>query len=332
MTNRAAPALAKWPFIVGDLFLLLVAGWIVNRSPDPFAFWPLFFLVACVAGGGWITVYPFLAEHRAAVRMAESEGLHEAAAKINHLHNLAEQIGHATGQWQDIQNQATQTASAAKGITEQMAAEAKAFAEFMQKTNDSEKAHLRLEVEKLRRSESDWVQTLVMLMDHVYGIFAAAVRSGKQTLIDQLAQYQRACREVVRRVGLVPVEAAPGEPYQEQSHELADQGAPMPDEPVVAVTLATGYTYQGKLIRKPLVSLRQPSSPEPDSGDLFQLESETVSPGSFPGAPSEKDNPAEELAEFEDPETLTEPNEEAEGAPQPQGDEDARPGQVKNPF
>jgi len=33
--------------------------------------------------------------------------------------------------------------------------EAKAFADFMQKANDVEKSHLRLEVEKLRRSEGE---------------------------------------------------------------------------------------------------------------------------------------------------------------------------------
>lgn len=285
MRQHAAPALAKWPFIVGDILLLAVAWWIVNRSPDPFSFWPLLFLTGCVAGGAWITVYPYLAEYRAAVKLAESEGLHEAVAKINQLQHVADRIGQATGQWQDIQNQAMQTTSAARGVTEQMAGEAKAFGEFMQRANDSEKAHLRLEVEKLRRSENEWVQTLVMLMDHVYGIFAAAVRSGKQQLIDQLAQYQRACREVVRRVGLVPIEAKRGEPYQESNHQLADPEAAMPEEPVVELTLATGYTYQGQVIRKPLVSIQIPAAHTEDSGDLFQLKSEAASPDPVPAPP-----------------------------------------------
>ena len=310
MTHRATPSLVKWPFMMGDLLLLALAGLIVNRSPDSFAFWPLGCLVVCVALGAWIAVYPFLAEYRAAIRMAESEGLNEAAAKIGQMESVAQKIGEATSQWQDIQNQATQTSSAARSITEQMASEAKAFAEFMKNTNDSEKAHLRLEVEKLKRSENDWIQTLVMLMDHVYGIYAAAVRSGKQPLIAQLSQYQRACREVVRRVGLVPVDVKDGEPYQETAHQLADPEGELPESPVIGLTLATGYTYQGKVIRKPLVSLQkeaapaasdeQAPAPVPKTGDLFQLESQPAqssvdTPGEIEpeiNPPSEEENAA----------------------------------------
>ena len=45
----------------------------------------------------------------------------------------------------------------ARHVADKMAAEAKAFAEFLQKANDTEKSHLRLEVEKFRRGESQWL-------------------------------------------------------------------------------------------------------------------------------------------------------------------------------
>ena len=41
-----------------------------------------------------------------------------------------------------------------------MTAEARAFQQFLDKANDTERNHLRLEVEKLRRAEGDWLQVL----------------------------------------------------------------------------------------------------------------------------------------------------------------------------
>jgi hypothetical protein len=67
-------------------------------------------------------------------------------------------------------------------IAERMTAEAKGFAEFMQKANDSEKAHLRLEVDKLRRAEAEWLQIMTHVFDHVYALYAAAAKSGQPNL------------------------------------------------------------------------------------------------------------------------------------------------------
>jgi len=44
--------------------------------------------------------------------------------------------------------------------------------------NDSEKTTLRLEVEKLRRGELEWLQALVHILDHVFALHTAAMHSG----------------------------------------------------------------------------------------------------------------------------------------------------------
>jgi molecular chaperone GrpE (heat shock protein) len=285
MTNRPAPSLAKWPFLVGDVFLLGLAWWLVSRSPDPFAPWLLFFLVACVAGGAWLCAFPFLSEYRGAMKLLESDQLNVAVEKICHLQTVADQIAHATGQWQDIQEKAAHTNLAANGIAERMTAEAKAFADFMQKAQDTEKSHLRLEVEKLRRAEGEWLQVLVHLMDHVYALYLAGVRSGKTALINQLAGYQRATREVVRRVGLIPIEANVGQRFDENTHDLADPDQKPSGPTDVAELVATGFTYQGQLLRKPLVRLRGPEPETPPAGDLFQIHPELRSPEPAPEPP-----------------------------------------------
>ena len=293
MNDRMAPKLSKWPFFLGDLLLVGMAGWIVYHYPHPLPTWPLFILVGCVAGGAWIAVKPFLEEYRAEVKFAEDEGLTTAVEQINNLRNLANQISFATAQWQVVQEHSGRTVDEARGIAEKMAVEARAFTDFMQKANDAEKAHLRVEVEKLRRGEGEWVQLLVLLLDHVYALYQAGVRSGQAALIGQLGNFQNACREAVRRVGLVPFEAKPDEPFNAQSSQLVDPEAKPPEGARVAATLAQGYTFQGQLIRRALVNVTEPApdadldvtEPVPDSA------SEAAPPESTEELPEEPQLP-----------------------------------------
>src|SRR5260221_9461759 len=108
----------------------------------------------------------------------------------------------------------------------------------MQRANDSEKSNLRLETEKLRRAEAEWVQVVVRMLDHVFALHQAAVVSGKPNLIDQMTQFQSACRDVVRRVGLAPFVATAAEAFDSQRHRSLDGNAPA-DDAKIAETLAT---------------------------------------------------------------------------------------------
>ena len=47
--------------------------------------------------------------------------------------------------------------------------------EFLAKANDSEKGFLRLEVDKLKRAEGEWLQTLVRILDHVNALHQGAL-------------------------------------------------------------------------------------------------------------------------------------------------------------
>jgi molecular chaperone GrpE (heat shock protein) len=141
-----------------------------------------------------------------------------------------------------------------------MGAEAKAFTQFMERANDGERATLRLEVEKLRRAEKEWLEVLVRVMDHVYALQRGAQRSGQPTLIEQLGNFQNACREAARRVGLTPFVASPAEPFDKQRHQLVDGNAVPQDGGKVAETVAAGYTFQGRLLRPAIVQLENNGS------------------------------------------------------------------------
>jgi len=255
MRDPMSPTLAKWPFYVGDLLLLGAAYFVSSQSKLPMGPWQIVFVVLCVAGGAWLCVMPFLLEYRVQAKLAEAHSLTTVVAQIRNLDGIAQQISGATARWQTVQEQADKTATAAKTVADGMSHELKTFGEFMQRANDSEKATLRVEIEKLRRAESDWLQVVVRMLDHVYALHSGALRSGQPKLIEQLTQFQAACRDVARRIGLAPFTANPDEPFDAQRHQIVDGNEIPPAGATVAETVATGYTFQGRLLRPALVRL-----------------------------------------------------------------------------
>ena len=260
MSGRAAPKLPKWPFFLADVVLLGTAWLIFWQSKTPMTVWDSFFCSGCVALGAVLCVTPFLLEYRGAIQLSEADRLANAVLQIENMEIIGRQINHATASWQTAHEQATKTVEAAREIAASMTTEARAFSEFLKKANDTEKNHLRLEVDKLRRAENEWLQILVRILDHIYALYQAAVRSGQGNLVKQLEYFQNACRDISRRVGLVPFIAIPGEPYDAKLHQLADASAPA-TEGLVAETLATGYSFQGQLVRPALVTLRNRAEP-----------------------------------------------------------------------
>jgi molecular chaperone GrpE (heat shock protein) len=253
MREHTEPKLPKWPFFAGDALLLGVGYFVYFESKLPLGPWQIGLIALCVAGGACLSIIPFLVEYRACCRLLEIQAFTTVVSQIKNLEGVAAQITDATSRWQTVQGEADKVAAAAKGISERMSAEVQAFTEFMQRMNDSEKGTLRLEVEKLRRVEKDWLQVLVRMLDHVYALHSGALRSGQPSLIEQLAHFQEACRDAARRVGLTPFIAEPASAFDAQRHQVIDGDGKPPADATVAETVATGYTFQGTLLRPALV-------------------------------------------------------------------------------
>jgi molecular chaperone GrpE (heat shock protein) len=206
------------------------------------------------------------------MKFAETKYLASTVEQITNLRTFTNQISFATAQWQIVQEQASKTVEAAKQIGDRMAVEAQAFSDFMVKASDAEKAHLRLEVDKLRRSETEWLQVLVLLMDHTYALYLAGRRSGQENIIQQLGTYQNACRDVARKVGLVAFEAQADEGFNPKIHQVLEGDTqPSPTARVVD-TLAPGFTFQGQRIRNVLVSIKEDEAVKPVRGSSFPIE------------------------------------------------------------
>ena len=272
MTEPKIPKLSKWPFFLADFVLVGAAAWIVYLRPYPIGEGSILIMAALTTMGAWLSIIPFLTQNRAAIKVAEAGALTTVVEQINELRTLTNQISFATAQWQVAQDHAADTVKAAHGIAERITKEAEAFGAFMQKHNDAEKAHLRLEVEKLRKGQSEWIDGTIRVMDHVYALHQAAVRSGQQPLIKQLTYFQNACREALRRVGLTPVEAEVGLPFDEKAHQFLDPKNKPASGALVKETVATGYRYQGQMLRLPLVDLNPPEvQPDGEPTDQQQI-------------------------------------------------------------
>jgi molecular chaperone GrpE (heat shock protein) len=256
MQNQWEPRVPPWPFLAGDCILLGTAYFIYHQSKLPMGASQIFFIVFCVAGGACLGIMPFLLEYRLAQKLADARTLTSVLGQIKNVEQLAGQIGSATGHWQSVQEQADRTAQLSKSISDRMGAEVKEFTNFLQQANDTERATLRLEVDKLRRAENDWLQVLVRIMDHVFALHAAAARSGQPRVLEQVGHFQSACRDAVRRLGVVPYVAEAAETFDEKRHQLAEANSKAPPGALVEETIATGYLFQGRLVRPALVRLK----------------------------------------------------------------------------
>ena len=238
------------------LNLLAIAGGIVYQSPWPLTPALAALCVASAAIGAWLIVIPFMLRYRAQVQIADAESFGAAVTQMQDLRKIQEAITGATALWHNVQSECARTAGTAKEVADGMAREANTFMEFMQKSNDSEKAALRVDVDKRQRMELEWLQVTVRILDHVFALHQAALKSGQPALIENLTQFQLACRDAVRRVGLAPFEPQPGEPFNPEAHQLPDGAAPTGDAKI-GQTLAPGFTWQSRVVRPALVALSE---------------------------------------------------------------------------
>lgn len=254
----------KLPFIIAELVVIVGGYLFALQAPHAIRHWDVF--VACVVIGAGVGIVPFILDYRAMAKIIEINALGAVSEKIQNLDQFCAQISAATGRWAAVQEfvgeNAEKTATSARQIADKISGEVREFSEFMKRMNDNEKAALRLEVEKLHRGESEWLQVLVRILDHTFALHVAAVRSNQPKVAEQIAQFQNACQGAVRRVGLNGFTGQPNEPFDAARHKLVDAKETPADGAVISETLATGYTYQGKLLRPALVRVRE-NTPAP---------------------------------------------------------------------
>jgi molecular chaperone GrpE (heat shock protein) len=267
MSDLNPPSISKWPFFLGDLILVCFAGFIVYQQSAPMGLWHSALVFAAVGLAAGIGIIPFLREHTAAMKLSEADALATTVAQIQNLEQINTQIGRATTHWQAVQEHSTETVAAAREIGEKMQGELDEFKAFLRKASDAERTHLRLEVEKLRRGENDWLQVIVLMLDHVFALHEATVRAGQPGPIAQLNKFQFACQDAARRMGVLAFVPKAGDGFDSEVHQLAESEDAPGSPAQIAEVLAVGFTYQGRLVRRALVTAvaRAQSGPEPEA-------------------------------------------------------------------
>ncbi|MGE3313008.1 MAG: hypothetical protein AB7O66_23820 [Limisphaerales bacterium] len=252
MSEGNTPRLNRLPFWFADGTLLVTAAFLALNSKAALGAWEMLAIVVCVGLGGWLAVLPVLKEYEVTVEAAETDQLAATMEKLTDLDVLADRIAAATSQWQGVQDRAAQTAESARGVVDRLAREAEAFATAVSRSADAEKQTLKLEVDKLRRAEGEWLQAVGRVMDHVFALHLAAVKSAQPAVAEQIDRFHAACRDALRRVGFIPVVAAPDELFDPRKHQVAD--GPRPAEGArIDETVAAGYLYQGQVLRPVIV-------------------------------------------------------------------------------
>jgi molecular chaperone GrpE (heat shock protein) len=294
MSSVAAPRVSKWPFLLGDALLVALAVFLVWRAPAALDKWQAWAVVACVGLGCWLAVQPFLRDHEAVVKLLEQTNLAGTLEQIQQLKQVGAQIASATSQWQAVQESAAKTTATAGEIAGRIQAEKQAFAEFQSRAMEQEKQTLKLELEKLRRNEGEFLQVIIHVLDHTYALFQAGARSGQPGLVAQLGNFRAACLDAVRRIGIVAHEAQSGDAFDGRVHQTFD-GQPPVDDSRVGQTVACGYTFQGQALRRIVVTTGNGATTESEQTAAVADPGAATGPAETVGAGADDGSPRELL-------------------------------------
>jgi molecular chaperone GrpE (heat shock protein) len=314
MTNRPAPSLQKWSFVLADISLLLVCAWTIHQSMPAKDTFDRVVVISCIVAwmfGTWICVKPWLEEFKAQNKHLENETLASAVEQIQRVEEVAARIQAATGSWQSAQEAAKSTATVAGEIEEKIRANMKDFMDFNERINSEEKKHMGLEIEKLRRAESEWLQVAARMLDHTFLLNQAAARSGQENLIAQLGTFQNALRDVARRMGLVPILPTVGQEFDGRAHQTETPEVEPAARSTINEVLATGFTFQGQLLRRALVRVAStgsevsPAEPPAEQAEAMPEGTETPVVESEP--PVEQEVPSQQTETADAPAPEPEP-------------------------
>jgi hypothetical protein len=141
------------------------------------------------------------------------------------------------------------------------------------------------------------------MLDHVYALHQAAARSGQPQLISQLDHFQNACRDAARRIGLIPFIGSVDEPFDAERHQVFEEGVEITGDTRIAETVASGYRFQGRILRQAVVRV-QASSPSDQEFSMSEITSRRGQSGAAEvdaSAPAEESRPPAPLEPAPEP-------------------------------
>ncbi len=150
-----APRLPKYPFLIGDLALALLAGLIFYFHPNPMAPLPLLVITVCFVIGIASSFIPFLVNYARDQEEANSALRRELGEQFKRLMAASEHLQHATAQLKTIEEVATKNLQTAEKLPYRLQEKIAEFNQQLAETENEEHEALEQELTALRSAESE---------------------------------------------------------------------------------------------------------------------------------------------------------------------------------
>ncbi len=189
--NDEAPKLSPWPFLLGDALLLATAAYLASRSPAPLAGPALFAVVLCVGLGAVLACIPFLLNYTRRQDLALAERQNEIAALARTTAESAEQIGIVAQGLQSISETTHRALKPLDQLPQKLQEKINEFKAQLNEVNINENEALAQEVNTLRTSEIERLETAFASVRKTAAELAALETATRQHLADLTASLAR---------------------------------------------------------------------------------------------------------------------------------------------
>ncbi len=186
------PKLPKLPFIIGDLILLGIAGYLVATHPAPLDSTTLIAVVVCVALGTVLGAIPFLTDYARRQDEALDERQRGLDALSRTLTNAAEQISIAANGLHQIVEIAHKSLKQAEQLPHKLQDKISEFNAQLENARDDDREELEKELAELRATESERLATLADKIQQSVAELAKLDAAARQHLTSHAEALQRA--------------------------------------------------------------------------------------------------------------------------------------------
>ena len=153
------PRLPRLPFFLGDIALLILAGFIAAGHPHPFSPLPLLLITACVVIGCVLSAIPLVVNYVRDQEEIAGALRRELSEQFKRLMAASEHLQHATAQLKTIEEIATKNVQTAEKLPYRLQEKIAEFTQQLAETEGDEREALEQELALLRSSESERLAT-----------------------------------------------------------------------------------------------------------------------------------------------------------------------------
>ncbi len=182
MNLSNSPRPPKWPYFVGDAFLLALACLVPALAETPLSALALSVIFGCVALGAILGATPYLLDFLAAQRTAEAEFQQRLEVQNHKLVQAVETLASTSAQLKSAHEAAANAVHAADTLPYRLQEKIAEFTNQLQERDDEDKAAMTKELEALRDAEGQRLSALATTIQSATKEFAAIEKDARAAL------------------------------------------------------------------------------------------------------------------------------------------------------